>query len=294
MSGCIDKLLPAITHIINASLSSGTVPECYKAAIVRPLLKKPSLNPNELKNFRPVSNLPFLSKLLERVVLEQLSEHLSRHSLLPPYQSAYRPHHSTETALLRIATDLHNATDNGKVSALVLLDLSAAFDTLDNRVLIDRLQTTFGIHDVALAWFQSYLCDRTQSVVIDSVSSQPLPLQFGVPQGSVLGPVLFTLYTQPLTLVIERHNLNYQAFADDTQLYNSSDPDNADQLLSSMSDCCADIKNWMTENKLKLNSDKTEAILTGTRQKLSTVSASELVLADATVPLSPSVKNLQA
>jgi hypothetical protein len=109
-----------------------------------------------------------------------------------------------------------------------------------------------------------------------------------------LGPVLFTLYTQPLTLVIERHNLNYQAFADDTQLYNSSDPDNADQLLSSMSDCCADIKNWMTENKLKLNSDKTEAILTGTRQKLSTVSASELVLADATVPLSPSVKNLQA
>ena len=108
--------------IINTSLSTGVVPGCFKSAIVRPLLKKPGLSVNNFQNYRPVSNLPFLSKLLERVILEQLTAHMSVHSLLPVHQSAYRPHHSTETALLRIATDLLNASDSGLVSALVHLD----------------------------------------------------------------------------------------------------------------------------------------------------------------------------
>lgn len=292
LSDCIDKLLPAITDIINTSLSSGVFPENFKSAIVRPLLKKPNLDHNELRNYRPVSNLPFLSKLLERIVLEQLNEHLSLNVLMPDYQSAYRPHHSTETALLRITSDLLNATDDGEVSALVLLDLSAAFDTLDHRILINRLCYTFGIRDSSLRWFQSYLQNRFQTVVVDQHSAEPASLSCGVPQGSVLGPVLFTLYTQPLTLVIERHNLNYHSFADDTQLYNSSKPDNIDNLLSSISDCFCDLKDWLTENKLKLNSDKTEALLTGTKQKLSSISATALQLSDATVPLSPQVKSL--
>jgi hypothetical protein len=239
-----------------------------------------------------VSNLPFLSKLLERIVLEQLSAHLSLNSLMPVYQSAYRPHHSTETALLRITTDLLKATDDGLVSALVLLDLSAAFDTIDHQLLVDRLSSTFGIHDTALSWFQNYLQDRSQTVTTDSLSSQPVHVRFGVPQGSVLGPVLFTLYTQPLSSVIERHGLNYNSFADDTQLQNSAKPEDVDQLLASISTCFIDIKNWMTENKLKLNSDKTEALLVGTRQKIASLTATDLQLDDATVPFSPAVKSL--
>ena len=217
---------------------------------------------------------------------------VSLHSLMPTYQSAYRHHHSTETALLCITTDLLNATDRGLVSALVLLDLSAAFDTIDHHLLIDRLSTTFGIHDSALSWFRSYLQNRSQAVTIESVSSQPVPVRYGVPQGSVLGPVLFTLYTQPLALVIERHNLKYHFYADDTQLYNSARPEDFDELLASISICFLDIKNWMTVNRLKLNSEKTDALVVGTRQKLASLIATDLQLADATVPFSPTVKSL--
>ena len=289
---CLDKLLPFITEIINISLSTGVFPDCFKSAIVRPLLKKSGLDINECQNYRPVSNLPFLSKILERVVLEQLNAHLSLHSLMPAYQSAYRHHHSTETALLRITTDLLNATDRGLVSALVLLDLSAAFDTIDHHLLIDRLSSTFGIHDIALSWFRSYLQDRSQTVTTGSLSSRPVPVRYGVPQGSVLGPVLFTLYTQPLALVIERHNLKYHFYADDTQLYNSAKPEDFDELLASISICLFDINNWMTENKLKLNSVKTEALVLGTKQKLASLTATDLRLADASIPFSPSVKSL--
>jgi hypothetical protein len=292
LSGCIHTLLPAITDIINTSLSTGIFPDSLKPAFVRPLLKKNNLDPNELKNYRPVSNLSFLSKLLERIVLHQLSEHLSVHSLLPNLQSAYRPQHSTETALLRITSDLRNAMDNGEVSALVLLDLSAAFDTIDHNILIQRLRDTFGIHSSALSWFQTYLRDRTQTVAIDAHLSEPAILSFGVPQGSVLGPVLFTLYTQPIPHVIERHNLLHHSFADDTELYNSTKPENINSLLSSISNCFSDIKNWMTENKLKLNGDKTEALLIGTKQKLSAIPDASLLLSDATVPLSTQVKSL--
>ena len=291
-SKCLERLLPFITDIINISLATGVVPECCKSAIVRPLLKKTGLNQNECQNYRPVSNLPYISKLLERVVLYQLNDHLSKHSLMPAHQSAYRQHHSTETALLRITTDILNASDRGLVSTLVLLDLSAAFDTIDHQLLLERLCSTFGIHDTALSWFRSYLHNRFQTVITGTVSAKPVPVCYGVPQGSVLGPVLFILYIQPLSTVIERHNLNFQLFADDTQIYNSVKPEDFNELLATFSSCFLDIKNWMTENKLKLNSEKTEALVVGTRQKLTSLSATNLQLADATVPFSPTVKSL--
>ena len=162
---------------------------------MKPLLKKSNLDPELLKNYRQVSNLPFLSKVLEHVVLTQLMTHLETHNLLEPFQSAYRKCHSTETALLRVVNDLLQASDDGYVSILSLLDLSAAFDTIDHVILSQRLSSTFGCTGTALGWFQSYLSNRTQSVFVNDIQSAPSNLKYGVPQGSVLGPILFTMYT---------------------------------------------------------------------------------------------------
>ena len=178
---CLDSLLPCITAVFNNSLVSGVFPSVYKSALVKPLLKKMSLDPDDLKNYRPVSNLSFLSKVLERIVPSQLNEHLNHNNLLSPLQSAYRPNHSTETALLRIVNDLLTAMDNNKICILTLLDLSAAFDTIDHQILLTRLQHSFGISGPALSWFSSYLCNRTHAVTINSLQSQHTTLHYGVP-----------------------------------------------------------------------------------------------------------------
>ena len=175
---CLSDLLPLITRIVNSSLGSGVVPPQFKQAVVTPMLKKPGLDPNDLKNFRPVSNLPFISKILEKVVLTQLQKHLSENDLLEIRQSAYRKNHSTETALLSVVDGLLRNADDRLVSVLALLDLSAAFDTLDHPILLQRLETTFGISGTVLHWFASYLEGREQSVKADNVLSSPSPLQF--------------------------------------------------------------------------------------------------------------------
>ena len=190
---CYEDLVPVITKIVNYSLLSGSVPQCFKQALVRPLLKKLSFDQNMLKNYRPVSNLSFLSKLVERVVLLQLTDHVSRNDLLERNPSAYRQNHSTETALLHFTNCLLESTDQGYVSILSLLDLSAAFDTSDHSILLERLHTTFGISGSAIQWLRSYILDRFQVVVVNSISSTPQRVDFGVPRGSVLGPLLFVL-----------------------------------------------------------------------------------------------------
>jgi hypothetical protein len=257
----IEELLPTITKIINDSLITGTVPNDFKTALVRPLLKKKSLDPENLKNYRPISNLPFLSKLLEKVVLQQLLAHLNANNLCNPFQSAYRSGHSTETTLLRVVSDLLMALDKNRVSVLLLLDLSAAFDTVDHDILISRLTTNFGVRSKALDWFKSYLWNRRQFISVANLASSPKTLDFGVPQGSVLGPILFVLYTTPLSKLINDHAVNHQLFADDTQLHKSSSPASIDTLPSTMHACTTDIKTWMNTNQLKLNDDKTEAMI---------------------------------
>ena len=214
----IDDILPFITTIINDSLLSGVFPDVYKEAIVTPLLKKANSNINDFKNYRPISNLSFISKIIEKVVLLQLSHHLSINNLFNRDQSAYRPGHSTETALNKVMNDLLLSLDSGNISILTLLDLSAAFDTIDHNILLSRLEHVFGISGTPLSWFRSYLLERQQTVVIQTHRSNPAVNSYGVPQGSVLGPILFILYTTPLSNVISSHDVLSQSFADDTQL----------------------------------------------------------------------------
>lgn len=178
-------------------------------------------------------------------------------------QSAYKSHHSTETALLKVQSDLLMFLDKGCSAFLVLLDLSAAFDTIDHAILLSRLHTRYGISEVALAWVSSYLDGRVQRVHIKGVSSTERERRLGVPQGSVLGPLLFSLYTAPLSEIADRHGVNLHLYADDTQIYLCFQVREDDLLreLSRLEGCIAEILSWMILNKLMLNDAKTEFLV---------------------------------
>ena len=175
-------------------------------------------------------------------------------------QSAYRKHHSTETALLRVFYDINRAIDNQNECVLVLLDLLVAFDTIDHRILIKRLEKRYGITGHALDWLKSYLQERNQRVVIDETYSDPRVIRCGVPQGSVLGPLLFSLYYAPLEDVIKSHGIEMMMYADDSQLYIILKRSNRSVGLEQLEICVDDVIHWNTQNGLKCNPTKTEVI----------------------------------
>uniref|UniRef100_A0A3B3DTT0 Reverse transcriptase domain-containing protein n=1 Tax=Oryzias melastigma TaxID=30732 RepID=A0A3B3DTT0_ORYME len=257
-TSCEDELL----SILNWSLQTGIFPASLKTAMVRPILKKSCLDVSNLNNYRPVSNLSFLAKILEKLVFIQLNDFISGNNILEKFQSGFRAHHSTEMALVRVLNDLRSNADMRKVSVLVLLDLSAAFDTVDHPILLSRLHGMVGITGTALNWFKSYLTDRDFIVKLNDFSSEKHRLTCGVPQGSILGPTLFNLYMLPLGDVIRRHGINFHSYADDTQLYVAMSPDDMGPM-DSLLNCILDIKKWMGENFLQLNQDKTEVLVIG-------------------------------
>ena len=184
---CLGTLLPALTCIINLSLASGKFSEELKEALVVLLLKHQGLN-LEFCNLRPISNLQYVSKLIERAVFEQMNNHMMQFGLYPVLQSAYRKGHSTETIFLKIQNDILLNMDKQNVTLLVFLDLNTAFDTVDHNILISHLQSSFGIKGNVLNWFSSYLSNRTQRVTLSGCVSESFSLEQGVPQGSCLGP----------------------------------------------------------------------------------------------------------
>ncbi len=217
-------LLPALTHIIYTSLLTGIFPTAFKQARVTPLLKKPTLNTSLIENYRPVSLLPFIAKTLERVVFNQVSLFLSQNNKLDTKQSGFRSGHSTETALLSVTEALRIAKADSKSSVLILLDLSAAFDTVNHQILLSTL-SSLDITGIPLRWFESYLTGRSFRVAWGGEVSKAHKLVTGVPQGSVLGPLLFSTYTTSLAPIIQAHGFSYHFYADDTQLYLSFRPD---------------------------------------------------------------------
>ena len=251
-----------ILQIINTSLQTGIFPTSLKTAVVKPLLKKASLDASTPSNYRPISNLPFIGKVLEKVVFTQVSAFLTATCCFDLYQSGFREHHSTETALIKVVNDIRTNNDAGKTTVLMLLDLSAAFDTVDHHILLHRLEHWVGLSGTVLSWLRSYLENRSFYVAIGNFKSEPMPLSCGVPQGSILGPLLFNLYMLPLGALIKQHSISYHSYADDTQIYLSLSPDDLSPM-DSLYQCFTDINTWMSQNFLQLNTEKTEVITFG-------------------------------
>ena len=281
---CQDILLPVLTRMINMSLNSGVFPAEWKVADVRPLAKISNLDAcTAFENLRPVSNLSYVSKLIERTVFNQTNDFLNTQGLYPQDQSAYRKCHRTETALLRVTNDIMMNKNRQHVTLLVMLDLSSAFDTVDHCILLDRLNNEFGIKGRVLEWFTSYLSKRSQFISINGGRSRLFNVSYGVPQGSCLGPLLFVLYVSKLFRIVEKHLPDAHAFADDSQLYVSFKPDpTCDQLapVAALEHCIDDIKDWMLSDKLKVNGGKTEFLMIGTRQQLAKVNFNSLRIGD--------------
>ena len=258
----IDALAPSISMILNKSLVSGIVPKAFKHALIKPVLKKFNLDTEDLSSYRPVSNLPFLAKVLEKIVYSRLEDHLSSNKLLAKYQSAYRRGYSTETLLLRMSNDILTSLDRGNAVLLVTLDISAAFDTVNHQMLLERYKNYFGIEGIALKWLTSYLTERQQSVSIGSEKSLPKSLECGFAQGSVLGGPKYNMFTSPVEELINLHQLNSKCYADDTNVYQSFNILDGTALPVGQIECCLDdVSRWMVKNRLKLNPDKTEVIL---------------------------------
>jgi hypothetical protein len=288
-----DIVAPAIYKIVNTSLSTGRFATRWKKAIVKPLLKKSNLELVK-KNYRPVSNLPFLSKIVEKASLLSFTHHIETHSLLPIYQSAYRVGYSTETLLLKVYNDILFNMERQFLTPLVAIDLSAAFDTVNHDLLLEIMQHCFGVCDTAKDWISSYLSDRSFEVCINGESSTSININFSVPQGSINGPVYFTCYSSTLGSCVDDNN-GLIGYADDHSVYGSF---KAGELsaeryaLFQLSSTLDDIKEWMLMNRLKMNEEKTEFIVFGHNRSLSKCNTTSIRVGESDIPRNPCLKLL--
>lgn len=292
LKDCAGELAPFVAHLFNTSVATGQFPAAYKTAFLTPIVKKAGLDVEDVRSYRPISNLTVVSKVMERLIVRRLSDYISAANLLPSLQSGFRPLHSTETAILKVLSDLLLAVDRGDVAVLALLDLSAAFDTVDHEILLRRLEVTFGITGTALRWLRSYLTDRHQFVRLGVDSSEVVRLLSGVPQGSVLGPILFILYVVDLIQLIQSMNLSPHLYADDSQLYGSCRPDQTASLADRVATCVNCIASWMRSNRLQLNADKSEVVWIASSRRQHQLPIDPLIFDGQPVRPVKSVRNL--
>ena len=265
----LPKIITALTNVVNLSLETGQFAVHWKTAIVRPLLKKQGLDliPN---NYRPVSNLPFISKLVEKCMLHQFNQHCDTYHLLPDYQSAYRKNYSCETALVKFVSDMLVSMEHQKVTAVVAIDLSAAFDTVDHSILLSVLNSRFGMTDVALDWFRNYLSPRSFKVKVGETCSVDQQVNFSVPQGSCAGPILYSAYASTMQDSVPA-SIAIHGYADDHALkasFQAGFRDEESRVITQLQQCISNIKTWMDGNRLRMNSSKTEFLIVGSRQQL--------------------------
>jgi Reverse transcriptase (RNA-dependent DNA polymerase) len=290
LKSCSPVFIPILAKLANLSFTQGTFPSCFKSAQVTPLLKKPTLDPKLPSNYRPISNLNSIGKLLERLALARLRPHITTSSNYSSWQSGYRAGHSTETAMLNITDALFTSIGQRQTSLLCTIDLSAAFDTVTHSILLDRLKSDFGLDGTVGSWLRSYVTDRSQFVKVGRSSGEVTALRSGVPQGSVLGPILFAAYMAPISRIIENFDVRQQHYADDTTLYielqNQSDlPPN--RLIL----CIEQLVLWCNANNMHINPDKTEAMIVASPNQLKKIDSSQpLNIAGTQVVLADNIK----
>jgi hypothetical protein len=273
----VDDILPAVTHIVNLSIQHAAFPSLYKIAKVIPLHKKD--DPLLPKNYRPVAILCIISKVIERVIFLQIVEYMNCNNLFHPNHHGFRAHHSTSTAMIQMYDSWVQAVDKGELTGVCMLDMSAAFDVVDHVILLDKLKL-YGFDDKSLKWMEDYLSGRTQAVYVDGALSPFLSVNVGVPQGSILGPLCYVLFTNdlPETVLDNQSHVHWShltthcaecgglcCFADDSTYSVSSD--DQDILENKLNERYAVLAQYMGNNKLKLNDDKTHLLIMTTKQK---------------------------
>lgn len=281
---------PYLLHIINFSLTSSIFPSSWKRARVIPLHK--NTRSYEPKDFRPVSILPVLSKVLEIAMKNQVNIHLANNNLLNDFQSGFRHKHSTTSALLNVTDNISRFLDKKELSVLILLDFSKAFDTVSHKILCKKLSLLFGFCSSAVKLISNYLSNRSQCVDISGNLSTVLPINSGVPQGSVLGPVLFSMFINDLPLIIQNTN-KYHLFADDVQLIYTCPPELLSFHINLINSDLKAVTHWCKSNHLILNFDKTKCLLfTPPRSNFSTQLLPPIMLDNKVLAFSKSAKNL--
>ena len=280
---CFPVIAPHLLYLINLSLSTKVFPDRWKTAYILPIPK--SGDPAVPSNNRPISLLSVLSKILEKVVCTQLTKYLETNCILSPRQYAYRSHHSTEDAVLGVVERLVSNIDSGLISSVTTLDLSKAFDSIDHGLLLNKL-SWYGISD---EWFRSYLTDRHQIV---RGGRQTLRVTCGVPQGSIIGPIMFILFTTDLSAHLTHGTLT--CYADDTVHVDSGSPNGSGptELKARLEMTMRELNAWFSANSLKLNEKKTDFILVGSQRNLTKVADFSFEINGTTIQRSEKVKML--
>lgn len=285
-------LMPVIEHLLNFSIMNGVVPLIWKSAIIRPINK--IKQPTSVQHYRPISILPTIAKLLERIVSDQIVEYLLENDMLDPYQFAYRKNASTQTCILRMLDDIRQAVDKRKITISVFFDFSKAFDRVRHNVLINKLIVK-GFSYTAIKWIHSYLTDRTQAVSdsFEGTTSSLINTIAGVPQDSVLGALLFVLFVSDIGGVIKK--CKYNLYADDLQIYLHSEPRNLHDNIDKVNEDIKSLIKWSENNELILNPEKTQAILFGMARYINEIvvdNLPRLKIGDSIVTCSSNVKYL--
>ena len=257
---CCPYALPYITHIINFCIQESTFPSCWKTAIVIPLPKTP--NPSTYNDLRPISILPVLSKVLEKILAFQIREFINRNNIVPSTQSGFRRGHSCATALLHVTDDIFRATDKRKLTVLIMFDYSKAFDTVNHRVL-DAVLSFSGFGSDSRRLVANYMCGREQKLKINDRVSSAERLLAGVAQGSILGPLMFSIYTSNFTNSFKFCQSHF--YADDSQLYYSFEPKDSVVAQQNINTDICNLLKVSEKHNLKLNPTKTTVMLFGPR-----------------------------
>ena len=288
--------IATVTKLVNISLKHWTVAKSQKSAIIQPLLKKIGLELTYC-NYRPISNLSFMSKIIEKCMLKQFNKHCSTYHLLPEYQSAYWENQSYDTAPIKLVNNVLWSMERKKVTALIAINLSTAFDMVDHNILISVLQTKFGVKGKALDWYKSDLNDRTCKVNVGKEYSTPGELLFSFPQGSCSRSILYLAYSSTIREVNPDNTISLHGFADDHTLHKHFDPvkpNEESEAMQLLMLSTSNIKTWMDQNHLWMNSSKTKFILIGSKQRLAKCETDIININGEPVKLSKGIKYLGA